>query len=439
MNAPHRLIILGAAGRDFHDFNVYWKNRDDVEVICFTAAQIPDIDGRTYPSELSGPRYPEGIPIYAEEELKGLIKEHRVNLCSMSYSDTAHINVMHKVSLVNAAGANFMLLGTDATMIASKKPVIAVCAVRTGCGKSQTTRAIAKILKSMGKKTVAVRHPMPYGDLREQVCQRFEKLTDLDHHKCTIEEREEYELHIEAGNVVYAGVDYQRILSEAEKEADVILWDGGNNDTPFFKPDLYITVVDPHRPGHELAYYPGETNLRASDAVIVNKMDTAEQAGIDVVLSNVKAVNPDAEIIECNSPLTIDGASHIKGKRVLCVEDGPTVSHGEMAYGAAYVAAKQHGAAEIIDPRPFAAGSIKHTFEMYTHCEAVLPAMGYGAAQVRELEKTINDSNCDLVLIGTPIDLGRMLNIEKPHLRIGYELEERKPGQLEKAVRKVVG
>ncbi len=439
MNAPHRLIILGAAGRDFHDFNVYWKNRDDVEVICFTAAQIPDIDGRTYPAELSGPRYPNGIPIYAEDELKSLIKEHRVNLCSMSYSDTAHINVMHKVSLVNAAGANFMLLGTDATMVASKKPVIAVCAVRTGCGKSQTTRAIAKILKSMGKKTVAVRHPMPYGDLREQVCQRFEKLTDLDHHKCTIEEREEYELHIEAGNVVYAGVDYQRILSEAEKEADVILWDGGNNDTPFFKPDLYITVVDPHRPGHELAYYPGETNLRASDVVIVNKMATAEKAGIDEVLANVKAVNPDAEVIECNSPLTIDGAQNIKGKRVLCVEDGPTVSHGEMPYGAAYVAAKEHGAAEIIDPRPFAAGSIKNTFQKYTHCEAVLPAMGYGATQVRELEKTINDSNCDLVLIGTPIDLGRMLNIEKPHLRIGYELEERNPGQLEKAVRKVAG
>jgi predicted GTPase len=439
MSAPHRLIILGAAGRDFHDFNVYWKNRDDVEVLCFTAAQIPDIDGRTYPAELSGSRYPEGIPIYPEADLKRLIKEHRANVCSMSYSDTAHINVMHKVSLVNAAGANFVLLGTNATMIVGKKPVIAVCAVRTGCGKSQTTRAIAKILKSMGKRTVAVRHPMPYGDLREQICQRYEKMSDLDHHKCTIEEREEYELHIEAGNVVYAGVDYQRILDEAEKEADVILWDGGNNDTPFFKPDLYITVVDPHRPGHEIAYYPGETNLRASDVVIVNKMATAQQAGIDEVLANVKQVNPGAEVIECDSPLTIDGAQHIKGKRVLCVEDGPTVSHGEMPYGAAYIAAQQNGAAEIIDPRPFAAGSIKDTFEKYPHCQAVLPAMGYGPAQIRELEKTINDSNCDLVLIGTPIDLGRMLKIERPHLRIGYELKERNPGQLEKAVRKVVG
>ncbi|GJM26097.1 MAG: GTPase [Phycisphaerae bacterium] len=433
------MIILGAAGRDFHDFNVYWKNRDDIDVICFTAAQIPDIDGRTYPAELAGKRYPEGIPIYPEADLKRLIKEHRATMCSMSYSDTAHVDVMHKASLVNAAGANFALLGTNATMIASKKPVIAVCAVRTGCGKSQTTRAIANILKSMGKRTVAVRHPMPYGDLREQICQRYASISDMDHHKCTIEEREEYELHIEAGNIVYAGVDYQRILDEAEKEADVVLWDGGNNDTPFYKPDLYITVVDPHRPGHEIAYYPGETNLRAAHVVIVNKMGTADQADIDEVLANVRDVNPGAEIIECNSPLTIDGAEQIKGKRVLCVEDGPTVSHGEMPYGAAHVAAEQNGAAEIIDPRPFATGSIKDTFEKYPHCQAVLPAMGYGAAQISELEKTINDSNCDLVLIGTPIDLGRMLKIEKPHLRIGYELKERNPGQLEKAVRKVVG
>ncbi len=433
-----KVIIMGAAGRDFHDFNVYWRDNPDYQVVCFTATQIPDIEGRTYPPELSGPRYPEGIPIYAEEDLPRLIDEHGVDLCVLAYSDLSHQTVMHKASLVTACGANFQLLGHRATMLKSSRPVIAVTAVRTGCGKSQTSRAVVKILKAAGKRVAAIRHPMPYGDLRKQVCQRFAELADLDRYECTIEEREEYEPHIVAGNVIFAGVDYARILAEAEKEADVILWDGGNNDMPFYKPDLYITVVDPHRPGHELAYYPGETNLRMADVVIINKMDTARPEDIETVRANVAAVNPQATVIECNSPLTVDDADSIKGKRVLCVEDGPTVTHGEMPYGAAYVAANKYGAAALVDARPFAVGSIKATFEKYPHCTEVLPAMGYGATQIRELEETINASDCDLVVIGTPIDLGRMLKINKPHLRVRYELEERQPGQLEAAIRKVL-
>ncbi|MFQ5805080.1 MAG: cyclic 2,3-diphosphoglycerate synthase [Phycisphaerae bacterium] len=433
-----RVIIMGAAGRDFHDFNVYWRDHPDYEVVCFTATQIPDIEGRTYPPELSGPRYPNGIPIYAEGRLPELIRKHGADLCTLAHSDLPHEAVMHKASRVMACGADFHLLGHQASMIRSKKPVVAVCAVRTGCGKSQTSRAVAKILKRLGKKVAAVRHPMPYGDLAKQICQRFATLEDLDRHQCTIEEREEYEPHIMAGNVIFAGIDYAKILSEAEKEADVILWDGGNNDMPFYKPDLFICVTDPHRPGHELKYYPGETNLRTADVVVVNKMATAEQADVDTVLANIAAVNPSATVIKCNSPLTVADPHVVKGKRVLCVEDGPTVTHGEMPYGAAYVAAKEFGAAGVVDPRPFAVGSIKETFEKYTHCQEVLPAMGYGEAQIDELQETIDAADCDLVLIGTPIDLGQMLKINKPALRVTYELEERTPGQLEAAIRKVV-
>jgi predicted GTPase len=436
-NTVRNVIIMGAAGRDFHDFNVYWRDNPDYQVVCFTATQIPDIEGRTYPPALSGPRYPQGIPIYAERELPELIRTHNVDTCTLAYSDLPHEVVMHKAALVMACGANFQLLGHRATMLNSSKPVIAVCAVRTGCGKSQTARAVVKILKSLGKRVAAIRHPMPYGDLAKQVCQRFAKLEDLDLHDCTIEEREEYEPHIVAGNVVFAGVDYARILAEAEKEADVILWDGGNNDMPFYKPDLFITVTDPHRPGHELRYYPGETNLRMADAIVVNKMNTADQAGIDTVLANIKATNPTATVIECNSPLTVADPNAIKGKRVLVVEDGPTVTHGEMPYGAGYVAAKQFGAAEIVDPRPYAVGSIRETFEKYPHCKQVLPAMGYGDEQIKELEDTINAADCDTVIIGTPIDLGRMLKISKPAVRVTYELEERNPGQLQAAIRKV--
>ncbi len=436
--AVRKVIIMGAAGRDFHDFNVYWRDNPDYEVVCFTATQIPDIEGRTYPPQLCGPRYPNGIPIHAEEELPELIQKHGVDICTLAYSDLPHEVVMHKASLVTACGASFHLLGHRATMLKSRKPVIAVCAVRTGAGKSQTSRAVARILKALGKKIAAVRHPMPYGELTKQICQRFAALEDLDLHDCTIEEREEYEPHIMAGNIVFAGIDYARILSEAEKDADVILWDGGNNDMPFYKPDLYITVTDPHRPGHELRYYPGETNLRMADAIVVNKMSTAKQADIDTVLRNIAAVNPKAIVIPCNSPLTLADPGVIKGLRVLCVEDGPTVTHGEMPYGAAYVAAKEHSAAKIVDPRPFAVGSIQETFEQYPHCQEVLPAMGYGDEQIEELEETINQADCDVVVIGTPIDLGRVLKINKPAVRVTYELEERNPGQLEAAIQQVV-
>jgi predicted GTPase len=438
MSMPRRVIIIGAAGRDFHDFNVYWRDREEFEVVCFTAAQIPDIDGRTYPAELSGPRYPNGVPIYSEDDLPRLIAEHKPDICTLAYSDLPHIEVMHKASLVNACGANFALLGANATMLRSSKPVIAVCAVRTGCGKSQTSRAVVRVLKSLGKRVAAIRHPMPYGDLSKQICQRFATLDDLDEHNCTIEEREEYEPHIAAGNVIFAGVDYARILAEAEKEAEVILWDGGNNDLPFYKPNLHITVTDPHRAGHEVGYYPGETNLRMADVVIINKVGTAEAANVDIVRRNIATANPNATVIACNSPLTVADPEAIQGKRVLCVEDGPTVSHGEMPYGAAYVAAKRYGAAAIVDPRPIAVGSIRDTFAKYTHCTEVLPAMGYGDKQISELEQTINAADCDMVLIGTPIDLGRMLTINKPAQRVIYELEEREAGQLAAAISAVL-
>lgn len=436
--AVRKVIIMGAAGRDFHDFNTYWRDNPAYQVVAFTATQIPDIAGRTYPPVLSGARYPQGVPIYAEEELPNLIAKHDVDLVTIAYSDLPHEVVMHKAALVNACGADFVLLGHRHTMLKSSKPVIAVCAVRTGCGKSQTSRAVVRILKKLGKKVAAVRHPMPYGDLAKQICQRFATMEDMDRHECTIEEREEYEPHVAAGNVIFAGIDYEKILREAEKEADVVLWDGGNNDMAFYKPDLYITVVDPHRPGHERKYYPGETNLYMSDVIIVNKMDTAAQADIDLVLRNIAETNPRATVIPCNSPVTVEKPEVIKGKRVLIVEDGPTLTHGEMEYGAGHVAARKNGAAKIVEPRPYAVGSIKQTFAKYTHVHDVLPAMGYGDKQMQELEDTINAVDCDAVVIGTPIDLGRMLDINKPHTRVLYELEERQPGQLEAAIRKVV-
>ncbi len=433
-----RVIIMGAAGRDFHDFNTFWRNERRYHVVAFTAAQIPDIEGRTYPPELCGERYPHGIPIEPEEKLAELIQKYDVDQVALAYSDLSHEEVMHKAAMANAAGADFRIMGPKNTMLVSTKPVIAVCAVRTGCGKSQTARAVTSILKSLGRRVAAVRHPMPYGDLRKQICQRFAALEDLDLHECTIEEREEYEPHIRAGNVVFAGVDYERILREAEKEVDVILWDGGNNDMSFFKPDLYIVVADPHRPGHELRYHPGETNARMADVVVINKVATAKPEDVDTVEANIRRINPTARIVQARSPVTVDDPSSINGKRVLVVEDGPTVTHGEMAYGAGHVAAHQYGAAAIVDPRPHAVGSIKAAFEKYTHIREVLPAMGYGNAQISELEATINAVRCDLVLIGTPIDLGRLLTIDKPSMRVRYELDEGASAHLRTEIERVL-
>jgi predicted GTPase len=437
-DGPRKVIIMGAAGRDFHDFNVYWRDNPAYQVVAFTATQIPNIEGRTYPPELAGPRYAKGVPIYAEEQLSDLIRQHGVQVVSIAYSDLPHEEVMHKAAIANAAGAEFCILAAQQTMIPSSKPVIAVGAVRTGCGKSQTSRYVASLLKKHGRKFAAVRHPMPYGDLRKQVCQRFAEFADLDKHECTIEEREEYEPHIARGNVVFAGVDYERILRAAEAEADVILWDGGNNDMPFFKPDLFLVVTDPHRPGHELRYYPGETNLRMADVVVVNKVGTARPDDVETVLANVRRVNPPAEIVLASSPVTLSEPEKVLGKRVLVVEDGPTLTHGEMAYGAGHVAAREHGAAQIVDPRPYAVGSIRETFARYTHVSEVLPAMGYGDEQVRELQETINAADCDLVLIGTPIDLGRLLKINKPAIRVTYDLQEREPGRIEAAIQRTL-
>jgi predicted GTPase len=432
------VIIIGAAGRDFHDFNVYWRGRRDCRVVAFTAAQIPDIDGRVYPPALAGRAYPKGIPILDEGQLGRLIAKHDVTLTAMAYSDLPHEEVMHKAALANAAGADFVMLAPRQTMLQSKRPVIAICAVRTGCGKSQTTRAVAAALKAMGKRVAVVRHPMPYGDLAKQAVQRFAALADLDLHRCTIEEREEYEPHIAAGNVVFAGVDYAAILRNAEKEADVVLWDGGNNDTPFYAPDLHIVVADPHRAGHELRYYPGETNVRMADVVVINKVQTADAADVATVERNVKQLNPKAKIIRADSPVTVDDPGRIAGRRALVVEDGPTVTHGEMRIGAGHVAARAHGAAALVDPRPFAAGSIRRTFEKYKHVTEVLPAMGYGKKQMRELEATINASDAELVLIGTPIDLGALLKLNKPALRVRYELGADAAKALAKMVRRVV-
>jgi predicted GTPase len=419
-----KVIIMGAAGRDFHNFNVYFRNNENYRVVAFTATQIPDIEGRKYPPELAGPLYPEGIPIYPESDLTELIKKFQIEEVVFAYSDVSHEYVMHKASEVLSAGANFVLLGPRATMLKSKVPVVSVCAVRTGCGKSQTSRRVSKILMSKGRKLVVIRHPMPYGNLSEQRVQRFATYEDLDRYKCTIEEREEYEPHIRNGAVVYAGVDYEAILREAEKEADVILWDGGNNDFPFIESNMEIVVTDPHRQGHELKYHPGETNFRRAKCIVINKIDTAENEKVNLLRENIRKINPDAIIVEAASPIFINDGSQIRGKRVLVIEDGPTLTHGEMSYGAGVVAAMKYGAKELVDPREFAVGSIAEAFKKYPQIGKLLPAMGYGEKQIRELEETINRSNADLVIVATPIDLTKVLRLNKPSLRVFYELQE---------------
>ena len=418
------VIIIGAAGRDFHNFNTYFRGNELYNVVAFTAAQIPDIDGRKYPSELAGELYPQGIPIYAETDLPKLIKELKADICVFSYSDVTYNKVMGVSAIVNAAGADFMLLGPAQTQIKSTKPVISVCAVRTGCGKSQTSRKVIEVLMEMGLKVVAVRHPMPYGNLVEQKVQRFATIDDLKKHKCTIEEMEEYEPHVVRGNVIYAGVDYEAILREAEKEADVVIWDGGNNDFSFYVPDLMITVVDPHRPGNELSYYPGEVTLRVADVVVINKMDSASPENIQIVRENIEKVNPTAVVIDAASPLTVHHPELIKGKRVLVVEDGPTLTHGEMKLGAGTVAARKYGAKELVDPRPLVVGKLAETFKTYPNIGLLLPAMGYGEQQIADLEKTINNTDCDTVVIATPIDLQRIVKINKPATKVDYDLEE---------------
>ena len=418
-----KVIIMGAAGRDFHNFNVYFRDNKKYEVVAFTATQIPGIEKRVYPPELAGPNYPRGIPIHPEEKLPELIRQHNVDQVIFAYSDVSHEYVMHKASIALASGTDFRLMSPSSTMLKVKIPVVSVCAVRTGSGKSQTSRKVCRILREMGYKVVVVRHPMPYGDLRRQVCQRFASMEDLDKYECTIEEREDYEPHIANGFVVYAGVDYEKILREAEKEADIIVWDGGNNDVPFYASDLHIVVADPHRAGHELTYHPGETNLRMADVVVINKVDTANPEGVEIVQKNTKTVNPNATIVKSASPITVDDPELIRGKKVLVVEDGPTLTHGGMAYGAGTIIAKKLGAS-VVDPRPYAVGSIRETFRKYPHIGALLPAVGYGKEQIRELEETINATPCDSVVIGTPIDLRRVLRLNKPVVRARYELEE---------------
>lgn len=419
-----KAIIMGAAGRDFHNFNVHFRKNEGLRVVAFTATQIPDIEDRKYPSQLAGELYPEGIPIYPEEELVSLIKDKKVDEVYFSYSDVPHEYVMNKASEVMAAGASFILLGPGETMIKSKLPVVSVCAVRTGCGKSQTSRKISLILKNKGRRVVIIRHPMPYGNLADQKVQRFEKYDDLAKHYCTIEEREEYEPHISNGIIVYAGVDYQAILDEAEKEADIIIWDGGNNDFSFYRADIEIVVADPHRAGHELLYHPGETNFRRADVIVINKIDTADDEKVNLLMENINKFNPEAKIVRANSPIFVSAGEEITNKNVLVVEDGPTLTHGEMSYGAGVVAANQFGAAAIIDPRPFAVGSIKDTFKKFKHLDSVLPAMGYGDQQIAELTETINNSECDLVVSGTPIDLSRLIETDKKILRVQYDIEE---------------
>jgi predicted GTPase len=421
------VIIIGAAGRDFQNFNTYYRDNEDYNVVAFTAAQIPDIEGRKYPAELCGRLYPDGIPIHAEEDLSKLIKELAVDDCVFSYSDVPYQHVMTVGALVNAAGANFVMLGPADTQIKSTKPVISVGAVRTGCGKSQTSRRIIEILMESGLKVVAIRHPMPYGDIAAQKVQRFAELSDLEKHNCTVEEMEEYEPHVVRGNVIYAGVDYEAIVRAAEKDpagCDVILWDGGNNDFPFYKSDLHVTVVDPHRPGHEMTYYPGNVTLRMSDVVVINKMDSADAAGIEIVRRNIASQAPAAIVVDAASALDVDDPAVIRGKKVLVVEDGPTLTHGEMKIGAGVVAAQKFGAAELVDPRPYTVGRLSETFEIYPAIGAVLPAMGYGEQQFKDLEATINNTDCDAVVIGTPIDLNRIIKIDKPNTRVYYNLQE---------------
>ncbi|UCH89652.1 MAG: GTPase [Thermoplasmata archaeon] len=432
---PENVIIMGAAGRDFHNFNTHFRGNQDYNVVAFTAAQIPNIHDRVYPAALAGQdRYPEGIPIRPEDELPLLISKYKVTQVIFSYSDLNYNDLMHKASIVLAAGADFRLMSMDNTILKSSKPVISICAVRTGVGKSPTTRKICKLLRDRELKVVAVRHPMPYGNLMDQIWQRFETYEDLDKYECTIEEREEYEPHIDMGTIVYAGVDYAEILKRAEEDADVVVWDGGNNDLPFFKPNLHIVLVDPHRAGHEELYYPGETNLRLADIVIINKVSTADAENVKIVRNNVKRINPNAEIIEANSPITVEQPEELEGKRVLVVEDGPTVTHGEMPYGAGFIAAKSLKVGEIIDPRKYAVDTIKETFEAYPHLESVLPAMGYGSKQVKDLEATINACDCDFVIAGTPIDLNRVVSTNKTIKRAKYAIEEQSELTLEKVV-----
>ena len=435
---PQRALILGAAGRDFHNFNTFFRGNDDYQVVAFTATQIPDIEGRRYPAELAGAAYPDGIPIHAESEMESLIADHDVDVVVFSYSDVTHQHVMHMGSRAIAAGASYLLLGAEQTMVASSKPVVAVCAARTGAGKSQTSRRVAELLTAAGKKVVVVRHPMPYGDLVKQAVQRFETYDDLAKHEVTIEEREEYEPHIDAGRIVYAGVDYEAILRQAEAEADVVIWDGGNNDLSFYRPDVLITIVDPHRPDHALRYHPGETNVRMADAILINKVDTASLEGVETARRIAFELNPDALVIEAASPLFVDDGDAIRGKRALVVEDGPTLTHGEMAYGAGWVAARRFGAAEIVDPRPYAVGSIAATYEKYPTTGDVLPAMGYGEKQVEELAATIRATEADVIVIGTPIDLTRLIEFDKPSVRVRYELQEIGNPRLEDALKPVL-
>ncbi len=425
------VVIMGAAGRDFHNFNVYFRNNDKYRVVCFTATQIPGIEERRYPSEIAGPNYPNGIPIYPEEELPEIIRTSNVDQVVFAYSDVSHEYVMHKASIVLANGADFRLMGPKTTMLEARVPLVSVCAVRTGSGKSQTSRQVAKIFRKKGLEVVVIRHPMPYGDLKKQIWQRFASYKDLDDHECTIEEREDYEPHINNGVVVYAGVDYERIVREAEKEADIIVWDGGNNDLPFYKPDLHIVVTDPHRAGNEITYHPGESNLRMANIVIINKIDTAETKNIEIVKENIAMVNPKAKVLEAASPITVDKPELIKGKRVLVIEDGPTLTHGGMPYGAGAIVARTLGAKELVDPRPYAVGSIKETYQKYAHLGPILPALGYDEEQTAELKETISHTPCETVVIGTPIDLRRVVNIQKPSARVKYELKILGPIALE--------
>ena len=419
-----KVIIMGAAGRDFHNFNVYFRDNPRYQVVAFTAAQIPRIEGRLYPAELCGKLYPQGIPIYPEAKLADLIRQNKVDLIAFSYSDVPHVDVMHKASIAMAEGADFMLIGATYTMLRSRKPVVAVCAVRTGCGKSQTTRKVCDIIGKLQKRVVVVRHPMPYGDLRAQVVQRFSSYDDFEKHQCTIEEREEYEPLVDQGIVVYAGVDYGQILEAAEREADIIVWDGGNNDTPFYYPNLHIVLFDPHREGHESLYYPGETNMLMADIAIINKVDTAPSANVERVRRNIAQHAPDAEIVLAESPVLVSSPERVEAKRVLVVEDGPTLTHGGMSYGAGIIAAQEYGAAEIVNPRPYAVGTIEETYRLYPHIGPVLPAMGYSEEQIGDLESTINNTDCDLVLFATPIQLTHILSINKPALRVRYEYRD---------------
>ena len=419
-----KILILGAAGRDFHNFNVVFRNNADYRVVAFTATQIPDIAGRCYPPELAGPLYPTGIPIFEEKEMEKLVAEHGIDAVVFSYSDVSYPTLMHVASRALAAGVDFWLLGTEHTQIKSSVPVVSICAVRTGCGKSPLSRMVASQLRSQGLKVVAIRHPMPYGDLAAQTVQRFATIEDLERHKCTIEEREEYEPHLRQGTVVYAGVDYEKILRQAEKEADVILWDGGNNDTPFYASDLEIVVVDPHRPGHEIGYFPGEVNLRRAQVIVINKVDTAAPENVEIVRQNIAKNNPKAKVVEMACRVSVCMPDLIQGSRVLVVEDGPTLTHGEMPYGAGVVAARKYGAAELVDPRPYAVGSIRSTYERYPHMTELLPAMGYSDTQRHELQETIHRTPCDLVLVATPIDLAHVITLDKPSVRVSYEVEE---------------